>query len=189
MTGAGRLEEMNESGRHVCPLSDRKSDDPEALRLQYTLLYANSLTFVIDIITNVIAFTHSITNVKTFGDRLRHARTLRGLTQADLARACGLSQGAIGNYEANSRHSAKKVFRIAEALHVNVAWLAMGTGPMEPKPTPQAVADGRISAPWPFPDIDPERFWSLSAQQRQVLSNALAGMITAMEDGDMGTHT
>jgi len=29
----------------------------------------------------------------------------------------------------------------------------------------------------------------LSAQQRQVLSNALAGMITAMEDGDMGTHT
>ena len=151
------------------------------------LLYVNSLTYVIVVITNVFDFSRSITNVNTFGDRLRHVRTLRRLTQAELARACGLSQGAIGNYEANSRHSAKKVFRIAEVLNVNVAWLAMGTGPMEPQETPQILEDRHIGA-WPFPEIDPARLWALSAQQRQVLANALAGMIAAMEDDGMDSH-
>src|SRR5690606_37191758 len=103
---------------------------------------------VIVVITNVFAFHRPITNVNTFGNRLRYARSLRRLTQAELARACGLSQGAIGNYEADSRRSAKEIFRIAEALDVSAAWLAMGTGPMEVQ-EPARVAEGQPSQKGP----------------------------------------
>jgi len=140
---------------------------------------------VIDVITNVFDFPRSITCVNTFGNRLRHARKLRKLTQAELARRCGLSQGAIGNYEADSRRSAKEIFRIADALEVNAVWLAMGSGSMEPQAFPQrsenTLLDPAGSA-WPLPGIDPARIWALSAEQRQMLANALAGMIAAMED-------
>ena len=134
-------------------------------------------------ITNVLRFPHSITNVNTFGDRLRQARKLRGYTQAELARACGISQGAIGNYETDSRRNAKDIFKLAEVLEVEAAWLAMGTGPMRSK-TAAAVAEGQPAEEttvWPFPDIDPERVWALTSDQRDMLSNALAIMLKAME--------
>jgi len=123
--------------------------------------------------------------VNTFGDRLRQARTLRRLTQKELAQACGLSQGAIGNYESNSRRQAKEVFRIAEVLDVEPAWLAMGTGPME-RQEPHHVAEAtspRRNAAWPFPGLDPERVWALAPEQREALTTALAGMVEAIEKG------
>lgn len=141
---------------------------------------------MIVVITNVWTFPRPITYVNTFGNRLRHVRTLRKLTQAELARACGLSQGAIGNYESDSRRSAKDVFRIAEVLEVEPAWLAMGTGPMERSGMPH-VSDHVAPPPWPFPGLDPDRIWALSPDQRQMLAAALAGMVAAMEKGS-GTH-
>ena len=149
------------------------------------LLYVNTNTFVIVVITNVFEFTRPITHVNTFGNRLRHARKLRKLTQAQLARACGLSQGAIGNYEADSRRSAKDVFRIAEALDVDPAWLAMGAGSMERPDIPRVTEHGALAmapAPWPFPGVDPAHVWALSPEQRQILASALAGMMAAMHD-------
>lgn len=147
---------------------------------------------MINIITNVFVFARSITNVNTFGNRLRQARKLRQLTQAELARACGLSQGAIGNYEANSRGSAKEIFRIADVLKVDPAWLAMGTGSMERHPVPllsENIATAHPGAAWPFPGIDPARIWALSADQREILTSALAGMIAAMEGEDASPRT
>lgn len=136
---------------------------------------------MITVITNVFEFTRPITSVNTFGTRLRYARTLRRLTQKELARACGLSQGAIGNYETNSRRSPKDVFRIAEVLNVEPAWLAMGTGPMEQQAA-QHVADlPHSNTAWPFPEIDPARVWALSAHQRELLAKTLSGMISALE--------
>ncbi|MFC3866660.1 helix-turn-helix domain-containing protein [Alcaligenes aquatilis] len=41
--------------------------------------------------------------MKHFSERLRHARQYRGLSQADLARLCGLTQSAISNYENGTR--------------------------------------------------------------------------------------
>ena len=138
---------------------------------------------MIDVITNVFVFARSITFVNTFGTRLRHARTLRQLTQKELARACGLSQGAIGNYESDSRRSPKDIFRLAEVLKVEPAWLAMGTGPMAQASVPP-LADRPSNTPWPFPGIDPVRIWALSAQQRQLLEQTLSGMIAALENGN-----
>lgn len=154
-----------------------------------TTLYAKQNTYVIVDITNVLRFPRSITYVNTFGNRLRRARKLRKLTQAQLAQACGLSQGAIGNYEADSRRSAKEIFRIAEVLEVEPAWLAMGTGPMERQSAPQ-ISEGSSSAgAWPFPNLDPARIWALSAEQRLALGDALSAMVAAMEAQGADPHS
>jgi transcriptional regulator with XRE-family HTH domain len=145
------------------------------------------ITNVIVIITNVIAIALSITFVNTFGSRLRHARTLRRLTQAELARACGLSQGAIGNYESDSRRSTKHVFRIAEVLRVEPAWLAMGTGPME-RQAGARVAEPPSGEGWPFPEIDPARIQALTPEQRQIISSTLESLLAALESAADGTH-
>lgn len=145
-------------------------------------LYLELNTFVIVVITNVFVFGIPITFVNTFGSRLRHARALRQLTQQELADACGLSQGAIGNYETDSRRSPKDVFRMAEILHIEPAWLAMGTGPMEPAPQ-REVADVPASAiAWPFPGVDPERVWALHPRQRRKLAEALLSMLAALDE-------
>lgn len=150
-------------------------------------LYAISITSVIVIITNVIAIPRPITFVNTFGSRLRHARKLRRLTQAELARACGLSQGAIGNYESDSRRSTKNIFRIAEVLRVEPAWLAMGTGPMERR-SALRIADASEPAQWPFPEIDPARIWALAPEQRQIVSSTLESLLAALESAADDTH-
>jgi len=142
------------------------------------------------IITNVFEFARSITSVNTFGTRLRHARLLRRLTQKELADACGLSQGAIGNYETDSRRRPQDIFRIAEVLRVEAAWLAMGTGPMELMPR-QKVADLpslMAGAAWPFPGVNPERIWALPPGKRQKLAEALLGMVAVLEESESPSH-
>jgi transcriptional regulator with XRE-family HTH domain len=69
--------------------------------------------------------------VKTFSDRLRFARRLRGITQKALARAGGLSQSAIASYESGQRQSSRAVFKLASALKVNPNWLDTGRGAMD----------------------------------------------------------
>jgi len=126
--------------------------------------------------------------VNTFADRLRFARTLRNFTQAELAQACGISQGAIANYESNARLFPKSIFRLASALKVSAHWLAEGVGPMEYEAPSLAgsrlgVADGIPQAPvsdWPFRDISPEIFWSLSDADRSLIENTLASLIASL---------
>jgi transcriptional regulator with XRE-family HTH domain len=133
-------------------------------------------------ITNVFAFTRSITFVKTIGQRIRHARQLRQLTQAQLARACGLSQGAIGNYESDSRRSPKNILRIADALRVEPAWLAMGTGPMETVGMQVGEATAIAQAgDWPFPSVSRARILALSPAQRQLVDSTVLALVDALE--------
>lgn len=69
---------------------------------------------------------------QTPGERLKQARKARGITQAALARAAGLTQSAVGNIEAGTRGFGASVVDLAEALCVKVRWLSTGEGPMEP---------------------------------------------------------
>ncbi|TEA79124.1 helix-turn-helix domain-containing protein [Allopusillimonas ginsengisoli] len=125
--------------------------------------------------------------MKLFADRLRHARHLRGLSQSELARSCGLSQGAISNYESASRKTAKDVFRLAEALKVNAAWLGTGRGSMEPLPAaPDTGFSYRLSDPglppasqglWPFPSISSADFWALSPKERLVIEETVLSLL------------
>lgn len=128
--------------------------------------------------------------MNTFADRLRYTRRLRGLTQAELAKAARVSQGAIGNYERGLRRSAQSIFKIAEALGVNARWLDQGTGPMEPDPTAPAVltsyplADGgpqpHLSV-WPFQDISPDEYWTLPRRDRTTVERTVVALVASLK--------
>lgn len=146
------------------------------------------MTFVIGIITTVIELNRSITFVNLFAQRLQHIRAARGLSQAALARACGLSQSAIANYENGSRKSAKDYFKLAEALDVNPVWLAQGNGPMDalPKNQPSSyrlreAAPAHPLAPWPFTDTSPETYWALPEEARVVVESTLSSLIKSLK--------
>lgn len=60
----------------------------------------------------------------SFRRRLRAARELRGLSQADLADRAGLLQSAVSHYETGSRRpSFTNLRRIAEAMEVTTDYL------------------------------------------------------------------
>ncbi|MGB3289931.1 MAG: helix-turn-helix transcriptional regulator [Burkholderiaceae bacterium] len=140
----------------------------------------------------MIELNRSITNVNDqFADRLHRARNLRGLSQAALARACGLSQSAIANYENKTRQTAKGIFRLAEALQVNPAWLAQGIGPMEvadpadPTHSSYRVADATHAGQqglWPFKHISPATYWSLPQEDRDIVEATLTSMIQSFQE-------
>ena len=68
-------------------------------------------------------------DVKTIGERLKHARLRKDWTQTDLAVAAGVSQGTIGNIESGARKGLASLVPIAEALGVEYKWLAHNEGP------------------------------------------------------------
>jgi transcriptional regulator with XRE-family HTH domain len=125
--------------------------------------------------------------VKTFSDRLKHARLLRGYTQKTLARMARLSQSAIGSYESGLRHSSRSLRKLAQVLKVELEWLETGKGPMElpmesydlsdtlpatgvSEPLPRGMTRrARPLAPWPYPNISPAQFDTLTADDRNTL--------------------
>jgi len=125
--------------------------------------------------------------VNKFAERLRHARNLRNLTQAEVAAACGLSQGAIANYESGSRAAPKDIFGLADALRVSAFWLLHGKGDMEPVAAgPIRVAEpepARAARTWPFERVTPQTYWDLSAHDRQLVENTVLTLIASLSRG------
>ncbi|MDN5842368.1 MAG: helix-turn-helix transcriptional regulator [Alcaligenaceae bacterium] len=124
--------------------------------------------------------------MKTFASRLLRARHARGLSQKALARASGLSQSAIASYENGTRKSAKGIFRLAQVLQVDPAWLSMGLGKMEltphqADPNIQYVSDADTVF-WPFQAISPRDYQSLSLSDRQIIEAAVNAMVQSMRN-------
>lgn len=69
-----------------------------------------------------------IVAMSTFGERLAWARKQKNLSQPDLAKKAGVALSSIGNSEAGTRHSIRKIASIAAILDVDVSWLAEGKG-------------------------------------------------------------
>ena len=128
--------------------------------------------------------------MKTFSDRLKHARVLRQHTQKSLARACGLSQSTISSYERDWRHSSRSFRKIANVLRVELDWLETGKGPMERRESyslPSAAGahtlmesdghGGKSPAPWPFSSVAPATIEALSASDRRELDKWLRMMV------------
>ena len=118
---------------------------------------------------------------------MRHARKLRHLTQAEVAAACGLSQGAIANYESGNRAAPKDIFGLAEALKVDAFWLLHGKGSMQPVPIspPRLAEPGRQAGDsWPFERIAPHVYWGLSPQDRLLVENTVLSLIASLSCGD-----
>lgn len=78
----------------------------------------------------ITVVTTRATSLATLAGRLRHARGLKGWTQQQLADAAGVTQGAIGNLESQSRHQPRDLLAIASALGVSAVWLDKGEGDM-----------------------------------------------------------
>ena len=64
-------------------------------------------------------------DLSTVGGRIRAARLAKGLTQEQLAKAVGVSKGAISQWEANTieRLNAPNLLRLASRLEVSARWL------------------------------------------------------------------
>lgn len=79
-------------------------------------------------------------SMNTFGERLRWARKLRGLTQEQLAVQSGVPQGTISKAEREKQLSSKSTPQLAKALRVNAMWLATGDPDLAPKETAAMTA-------------------------------------------------
>lgn len=116
----------------------------------------------------------------TFANRLRYARELRCLTQAELARAAKVSQSAIANYENGTRKSAKNIFKLAGALQLSPRWLAEGVPPMEPslsEPGSEYFAENSAQSLWPFQLISPLQWDALSERDKQVVEHTITALL------------
>ena len=124
--------------------------------------------------------------MKTFSDRLKHARLLRGHTQKTLARLARLSQSAIGSYESGLRQSTRSARKLAQVLKVEVEWLETGKGPMEismgrydlsdtlpatgvAESAPRSGGRALPMAPWPFSNVSPAQVELLTPDERAGL--------------------
>ena len=72
----------------------------------------------------------------TLASRLKQARSLRGLTQVQLAALSGVKQPDISKIERGEIQKTTSLLGLARALRVNPHWLDTGDGDMEPQTTP-----------------------------------------------------
>lgn len=141
------------------------------------------ITYVINNTTNEIEIHRSITKVNTFALRLLQARRARSMSQAALARASGVSQSAIASYENGSRKTAKGIFDLARALHVDPTWLSMGSGAMEAAPSTNVIGLREPNRDvWPFPSIPAQDYWALSTSERLIVENTVHAMMLTMRN-------
>jgi len=74
--------------------------------------------------------------------RLKRARKLRGVSQVELARGCGLSQPSIANIEAGTNARSRALPEIAAFLRISYDWLKTGKGSMDLRSSPSV--DGAL---------------------------------------------
>ncbi|MBG3130930.1 helix-turn-helix transcriptional regulator [Proteus mirabilis] len=94
--------------------------------------------------------TYKFRDMKTtIAERLKLAMKTRGnMTQAALADASGVAQPTIWRLVNGNAKGSSKLVDIANALAVNIDWLANGVGEMEsPNSTPQFRADRSLEIP------------------------------------------
>ncbi|WP_210507513.1 XRE family transcriptional regulator [Pantoea ananatis] len=68
--------------------------------------------------------------MNTLSERLKQAMKLRGMSQASLAEAAGLSQPSVWKITSGKSQTSKKILEIANALDVKPDWLMTGAGEM-----------------------------------------------------------
>lgn len=79
-------------------------------------------------ITKVSGLMTYIVAMSTFGERLAWARKQKKFSQQELAEKAGVPLSSIGNSEAGTRHSIRKIASVAAVLDVDVKWLSEGEG-------------------------------------------------------------
>jgi len=111
---------------------------------------------------------------------------MKHMTQAELARAAGVSQSAIASYESQQRLSSRATFKLAAILKVDPGWLHTGKGSMQPappiRPTPP-VHEHAMREPemreWPFRSITPTQFDALTSDHKRVFESTVQAFVLA----------
>ncbi len=132
----------------------------------------------------MIDFASTICCVKHFSERLLHARQHRGLSQAGLARLCGLSQSAISNYENGTRRDAREILELARALNVSALWLRKGTGKMEFMDDGYTLSEPQEGPPvvsWPFRLFSVDEVVALTNGERDLLDRTIRHLLDGMK--------
>ncbi|MDV2115295.1 helix-turn-helix domain-containing protein [Alcaligenes faecalis] len=122
--------------------------------------------------------------MKHFSERLRHARQYRGLSQADLARLCGLTQSAISNYENGTRRGPREILELSRALNVSAVWLHKGVGKMEFSDDGYTLAEPQDGPPivsWPFRLFSVDEVVALADSERELLDRTLRHLLDGMK--------
>lgn len=92
----------------------------------------------------------------TIGDRIKEARLTRGKTQLDVAKACGVSKAAVGQWEAGlTVPTGPNLVSAANFLKVRPEWLATGAPPRNaagPRLTPLVGYVGAGGEVYPVDD-------------------------------------
>lgn len=87
-----------------------------------------------------------ITGVKTIAERLTWARVqVAKLSQEELAKKAGVTQGTIGNVESGARKNPRELLAIARAAGVHAEWLKSGKGPAQIAETSMTVEEPRAT--------------------------------------------
>ncbi|ADU91123.1 helix-turn-helix domain-containing protein [Taylorella equigenitalis] len=84
----------------------------------------------------------------TLGDRVKIARINSKLSQIDLAKKTGLSQGTIAHIENGRNRDTKHLMDLAKALSVRAEWLYYG--------------EGNVKDTWPFRRISQNEYLQLN---------------------------
>lgn len=84
----------------------------------------------------------------SLSERIKLAMSQAGMSQVDLARACGVKPPSVHGWLSGKSKflRGENLLQAARALNVNEDWLATGTGPMQstdqPKDSPQGLRPG-----------------------------------------------
>lgn len=69
-------------------------------------------------------------------DRMKAARRVRGYSQQELAKRCGLKQSSVAHIESGRNQNSKYLPQLASTLEVSYQWLLSGKGDMDERSKP-----------------------------------------------------
>jgi len=111
--------------------------------------------------------------MKTIAERLVHAREAAGLSQPQLAKKAGVSQGSISHIETGLRKNPRHLLSLAKALGITPDWLMNGSGPRQ---LPVSQQNSPLSAESPIAAYEVRPAWP-SAALRQKQSSCVSNLV------------
>ena len=111
-------------------------------------------------------------HMDTIAKRISRTRKERGITQTELARRVGVSQGTIGHIEAGRNDTSKYLGKISSALGVRAEWLEFGRG--------------ETTSEWPFPGVSPEDYACLPTEEKDEIIMIVKAKVARYSRGSSG---
>ena len=126
--------------------------------------------------------------MSTLAERMSEALKESGMTQRELARACGVSPASVNNWLSGQTKSLKAAtaHRAAEALKVSALWLSEGIGPKQrTKTSPETYSSAPVSPPPIASDVVETKPPTSRTEREDRIARILA-LIAQMNDFGVG---